>query len=53
MAFFGANIVKVMEGGWFPLLVGVIVFALMTTWRRGRIILTQRVTETAITKETR
>lgn len=51
MAFFGANIVKVMEGGWFPLLVGVIVFTLMATWRRGRIILTQRVTETAITEE--
>ncbi|HEX7419389.1 MAG TPA: KUP/HAK/KT family potassium transporter [Thermoanaerobaculia bacterium] len=48
-AFFGANIV--MQGGWFPLLVGVTVFALMTTWRRGRIILTQRVTETAISEE--
>ncbi|HVR40788.1 MAG TPA: KUP/HAK/KT family potassium transporter, partial [Thermoanaerobaculia bacterium] len=51
LAFFGANIVKVMEGGWFPLLVGVLVFTLMTTWRRGRLILTQRITEGAITEE--
>jgi KUP system potassium uptake protein len=51
LAFFGANIVKVLQGGWFPLLVGVTVFALMTTWRRGRLILSQRITETAITEE--
>lgn len=51
LSFFGANIVKVLQGGWFPLLVGVTVFALMTTWRRGRLILSARITETAITEE--
>jgi len=51
LAFFGANIVKVAEGGWFPLLVGVIVFTLMTTWRRGREILGQRLAETEMTDE--
>ncbi|MGZ5494411.1 MAG: KUP/HAK/KT family potassium transporter, partial [Thermoanaerobaculia bacterium] len=51
LSFFGANIVKVADGGWFPLLVGISVFALMTTWRRGRMILTQRVSEGAITEE--
>jgi KUP system potassium uptake protein len=51
LSFFGANIVKVADGGWFPLLVGISVFALMTTWRRGRIILTQRISEGAITEE--
>jgi KUP system potassium uptake protein len=51
LAFFGANIVKVMEGGWFPLLVGIVVFMLMTTWRRGRNILTQRIGEGALTEE--
>jgi KUP system potassium uptake protein len=50
-AFFGANVVKVMEGGWFPLLVGVTVFTLMTTWRRGRMILSDRIAEGAITEE--
>ena len=33
---FGANIFKIHEGGWLPLLVGVVVFTLMMTWRRGR-----------------
>ena len=34
LAFFGANIIKVAQGGWFPLLVGVFVFTLFTTWER-------------------
>lgn len=33
---FSANIFKIHEGGWMPLLVGVVVFTLMMTWRRGR-----------------
>jgi KUP system potassium uptake protein len=36
LAFFGANIVKVADGGWFPLAVGLIVYSLMSTWQRGR-----------------
>jgi KUP system potassium uptake protein len=36
LAFFGANIVKVADGGWFPILTGAIVFTLMSTWFRGR-----------------
>ncbi len=36
LAFFGANLIKVPEGGWFPLVVGLLTFTLMTTWRRGR-----------------
>jgi KUP system potassium uptake protein len=42
LAFFGANILKIPHGGWFPLLVAAIVFTLMTTWRRGREILDER-----------
>ncbi|MGE5236736.1 MAG: potassium transporter Kup [Acidobacteriota bacterium] len=45
LAFFGANIVKVPHGGWFPLLVAGIVFVLMTTWLRGRKILSERMME--------
>jgi KUP system potassium uptake protein len=35
-AFFGANAVKIVAGGWFPLAVGLLVFITMTTWWRGR-----------------
>jgi len=35
-AFLGANVLKIEDGGWFPLLVAGTVFLLMTTWRRGR-----------------
>jgi len=33
---FGANAVKIGEGGWFPLVLGLVVFIVMTTWRKGR-----------------
>jgi KUP system potassium uptake protein len=45
LAFFGANIVKVPHGGWFALGVALIVFILMTTWRRGRRILLRKLEE--------
>lgn len=45
LAFFGANMVKVVHGGWFPLVVAIGVFTLMTTWRRGRQILIDRIQE--------
>ena len=48
LAFFGANIIKVWDGGWFPLVIGTIVFILMTTWRRGRAILNQRLAEQSL-----
>ncbi len=44
LAFFGANILKFAEGGWFALLVGAIFFIIMTTWRRGRVLLHRRLT---------
>jgi KUP system potassium uptake protein len=36
LSFFGANLLKVAHGGWFPLVLGVVLFSVMTTWRRGR-----------------
>jgi len=39
VAFFGANMVKLLQGGWLPLAVGALVYMLMTTWKRGRDIL--------------
>ncbi len=35
-AFFSANLLKIADGGWFPLAIGVGMFTLMTTWKRGR-----------------
>ena len=35
LSFFGANMMKIESGGWFPLVAGVAVFTAMTTWRRG------------------
>jgi KUP system potassium uptake protein len=36
ISFFAANLIKVEYGGWFPLVLGLAVFVVMTTWRRGR-----------------
>ena len=35
-AFFASSLLKIAEGGWFPLALGAIMFTVMTTWRRGR-----------------
>lgn len=35
LAFLGANIVKIPQGGWFPLVAAVVIFIAMTTWKRG------------------
>ena len=36
LVFLAANILKIPDGGWFPLVAGMFVFVLMTTWKRGR-----------------
>lgn len=36
LAFFGANLFKILDGGWFPLVIGAVIFTLMTTWKQGR-----------------
>ncbi len=36
LAFFSATLLKIADGGWFPLTIGAAVFAVMSTWRRGR-----------------
>ena len=41
-AFLAANAPKIIHGGWFPLAMGLIVFTLLTTWKRGRKLLLQR-----------
>jgi KUP system potassium uptake protein len=36
MAFFSANLLKFVDGGWFPIACAALIFTLMTTWKRGR-----------------
>lgn len=36
VAFFSANLLKIAQGGWFPLAIGVVLFVVLTTWQRGR-----------------
>ncbi|HEX6981519.1 MAG TPA: potassium transporter Kup [Balneolaceae bacterium] len=43
LAFFGANLHKIPDGGWFPLVVAGLIFGLMTTWKKGRAILAKRI----------
>ncbi len=47
LAFFGANIIKVAQGGWLPLLLAGLVFTVMTTWKSGRRTLAARIQEEA------
>ena len=42
VAFWGANLPKIPHGGWFPLIIAGVMFTLMTTWKRGRAILSER-----------
>ena len=43
LAFFGANVAKIPNGGWFPIVVGLVIIVAMTTWRSGRRILAERI----------
>lgn len=52
LTFLGANLAKIFQGGWVPLLVAVIIFTLMSTWQRGRTILRFRLKETMMSLDT-
>jgi KUP system potassium uptake protein len=45
LAFLGANALKITHGGWVPLAIAIALFTLMTTWKRGRAILRERLME--------
>lgn len=42
LLFFSANAVKFFDGGWFPLLIGAVMFTLMMTWKEGRALMGKR-----------
>jgi KUP system potassium uptake protein len=48
LAFFSASLLKVLDGGWFPLLLGLAMFTVMLTWRRGREVLFRRLRESSV-----
>ncbi len=48
ITFFAANAVKILDGGWFPLLIGGVMFTLMITWKQGRRLMSVRMREEAI-----
>jgi KUP system potassium uptake protein len=50
-AYFAANLLKVPDGGWFPLLIGFIAFTFLTTWATGRKLLKQQLREGEIPVE--
>jgi KUP system potassium uptake protein len=51
LGFWGATLLKIPSGGWFPLLVAGAVFTVMTTWNSGRGLLAERLAERAMTVE--
>jgi KUP system potassium uptake protein len=42
LTFFSANLLKVLQGGWLPIVIGITLFTLMTTWKTGRRIVAER-----------
>ena len=46
--YFSANVIKVFDGGWFPVVIGGVMFTLMMTWKQGRKLMTTRLREDAI-----
>jgi KUP system potassium uptake protein len=48
VTFFSSALLKILEGGWFPLLLGIAMFTVMTTWRRGREVMFDRLTESTV-----
>ena len=46
--FWASNLLKLLEGGWFPLAIGGVIFMLMMTWKQGRFLLNQKIRSDAI-----
>ena len=48
LAFFGANVLKIPDGGWVPLVIGLMIFVLMLTWKSGRTLLMKKIKSEAM-----
>lgn len=51
LAYLGANLLKVPDGGYFPLMIGMAIFTLLTTWSRGRALMRERMAEASMPME--
>jgi KUP system potassium uptake protein len=51
VSLFGANLVKLLHGGWLPIVIGAFLFTLMTTWKTGRRLVAERLTARALPLE--
>lgn len=51
LSLFGANVLKIPDGGWVPLLIGIVIFTLMLTWKTGRGLLYSRLKSEAMAIE--
>jgi len=51
LMFLSANAIKIIDGGWFPLLIGGIMFMLMMTWKQGRALMSERLRADSIDLE--
>jgi KUP system potassium uptake protein len=49
--FLASGLMKLFEGAWFPILVGLVIFTLLTTWAKGRQLMRQRLSESALPLE--
>ena len=48
LSFFAANVIKIPEGGWFPIAMGLVSFTTLTTWRRGRKLVSEEMAKQSI-----
>ncbi|UCH52622.1 MAG: KUP/HAK/KT family potassium transporter, partial [Pseudomonadota bacterium] len=51
VSLFSANVPKIAEGGWFPVATAIVVFILLSTWKQGRALMVNRMSELAIKLE--
>ncbi|HEY7904594.1 MAG TPA: potassium transporter Kup [Casimicrobiaceae bacterium] len=51
LALLSSNALKIPDGGWFPLFIGALVFTLLTTWKRGRVLVAERLAQDALPLE--
>ena len=52
LVFFAANVLKIQHGGWFPLVVAGLIYGVMSTWKRGRELVVQRLHDSEVSLET-
>ncbi|MGH8213000.1 MAG: potassium transporter Kup, partial [Rhodanobacteraceae bacterium] len=51
LSFFGANTLKIPDGGWFPLVLGGCIFTMLTTWRHGRELVMREIKQSGLALE--